>query len=103
MKLQKNQEDFFDYEAKYSDNHKIKEIFPEIEPNLKNKFEIICKKIYTFFNIKNICRIDFLVRNWEIYFLEINTIPWMTDASILPKSWKLTWRSSKELVKEFLK
>lgn len=99
MKVEKNDiQDFFDYDSKYESEEKMKETFPVIEKELKNNLESISLRIYNYFWIKWCWRIDFLVRNNEIFFLEINTIPWMTSSSILPKSWKLTGRSSKELV-----
>lgn len=103
MKLEKNsQDDFFDYESKYESEKKIRETWPEIDSFLKEQLEVNSLKIYDFFNIKWFCRIDFLVRNNEVFFLEINTIPWMTEASILPKSWKLTWRSFEELISKLI-
>ena len=88
----------FDYEAKYEDDSKIQEVFPEIEVTLKTKLEVATRKISNYFNIKWFSRIDFLVIDDQPYFLEVNTIPGMTEASILPKSWELTGRSFEELV-----
>jgi D-alanine-D-alanine ligase len=53
--------------------------------------------------LKWMSRIDYLVKNNEIFFLEVNTIPWMTEVSILPQAWKLTWRNLTELVDEVIK
>jgi D-alanine-D-alanine ligase len=44
-------------------------------------------------------RVEFIVKNWELYFLEVNTIPGMTEWSILPKAWNLTGKTNEELVK----
>jgi len=103
MKLEKKQGDFFDYTSKYEDNTKIKETFPEIEKYLEKKLIEKTEKIYDFFGLKWISRIDFLVKNNEIYFLEVNTIPWLTDVSILPQAWKLTGKSFEELIEEIIK
>ena len=100
MKLEKqSNEELFDYNSKYEDDSKIKEVFSEISEPLKSKLEDVSIKIYNFFNCKWFSRIDFLVRWDDLYFLEINTIPGMTEASILPKAWKLTWRDFEKLVK----
>lgn len=103
MKLEKvNKWDFFDFDNKYSSVPKIIETWPEIELSLKNKLEENAIKIYNFFKCKWFSRVDFLV-NWnEIYFLEVNTIPWMTDKSIVPKSWALTNRTNQELVEKII-
>ena len=103
MKLEKSENDFFDYTSKYEDNSRIKEIFPEIEETLKYRLISDTKKIYNFFNLKWISRVDFLVKDNEIYFLEVNTIPWLNENSILPQAWKLTWKSYEDLVKELIK
>ena len=104
MKVEKeNNEDLFDYESKYESEAIMKETFQEIEEKLLWKLQNDSKKIYEYFHIKGMSRIDFLVMNNEVYFLEINTIPGMTEASILPKAWNLTWKSNEELVKELIK
>lgn len=100
-KIDKNR--IFDYEAKYENASFMKETWPEIEENLQKNFEKICKKIWNFFDIKWFCRIDFIVRGEEIFFLEINTIPWMTEKSILPQSWEKTGKNFEDLVLEILK
>lgn len=101
MKVEKKKkDDFFDYDSKYENEEKMKETWPEIEKNLKNTLEKSALDCYDFFNVKWFCRVDFLVRNDEVFFLEINTIPGMTESSILPKSWKLTWKSFEELVEK---
>ena len=104
MKLEKQKiDDFFDYDAKYESEDKMKEIWPKIEKKLETKLIKYSQKLYQYFEIQWFCRVDYLV-DWEdIYFLEINTIPGMTDASILPKSWLLTWKSFEELVDEIIK
>lgn len=98
MKVQKEKWEFFDYENKYSDAPKIKETWPEIEPSLEATLAFQAKKIYNFFNCKWYSRVDFLVRNEDVFFLEINTIPGMTEWSIVPKSWAMTGRSFEELI-----
>ncbi len=104
MKLEKlNKWDFFDFDNKYSSAPKIIETWPEIEQDLKNKLENYAKQIYNFFNCKWFSRVDFLVSDNNIYFLEVNTIPWMTENSIVPKSWALTGKSKEDLVETILK
>jgi D-alanine-D-alanine ligase len=35
--------------------------------------------------MKGLCRADFIYKNEKAYFLEINSIPGLTEESILPK------------------
>lgn len=101
MKLEKqNKEDFFDYESKYESEEIMKETFPLIEDELRLKLESDTLKICKHFNIIWYARIDFLVRSNDVYFLEVNTIPGTTKASILPKAWRLAGRSDGELIEK---
>ena len=66
--------DFFDYQAKYEG--KSEEITPaKLENKLKNKLEKTAKKIYKTLKIKGLSRSEFILKNNEFYFLEINTVP----------------------------
>ena len=103
MKLEKEDDQVFDYEAKYVSEDVIKETFPEIKEPLLTKLKEESLKAYNYFNVKSMARVEFIERGWELYFLEVNTIPGMTEASILPKAWNLTWKSNEELVKELIK
>lgn len=93
----------FDYTSKYDDDSAMREVFPEIEAPLKGKLEQTSEKIFSFLGCKGVARIDYIVQAGIPYFLEVNTIPWMTKASIVPKAWALTGRSPKELIQEILK
>ncbi len=78
--------EFFDYQAKYEDGHS-REITPA---ELPEKITAVCKdttaKIYRHLNCFGICRVDFIIsQNGDMNFLEINTNPGMSKASIVPK------------------
>ncbi|MBP9600397.1 MAG: D-alanine--D-alanine ligase [Lutibacter sp.] len=79
-----SENDFFDYEAKYLG--KSKEITPaEIDSELQQKLEETAKKAYIALNMSGFSRTEYIVVNNEPYFLEMNTVPGMTTASILPQ------------------
>ncbi len=76
--------DFFDYQAKYEGNSE--EITPAlIENNLKIKLEKIARKIYKTLEIRGLSRSEFILKDDEFYFLEINTVPGLSKESILPQ------------------
>ncbi len=76
--------DFFDYQAKYEGNSE--EITPAlIENNLKIKLEKIARKIYKILKIRGLSRSEFILKDDEFYFLEINTVPGLSKESILPQ------------------
>ena len=97
-----NKEDFFDYESKYESESGMRETFPEIEQDLKEKLFSVAKKARDAFNVQWYARVDIIVRDNAPYFLEVNTIPGSTEVSILPKAWKLSWRSLEEFVEVLL-
>jgi D-alanine-D-alanine ligase len=47
-------------------------------------------------------RVDFMVREREFYCLEVNTIPGMTETSLLPKAARQNGISFGELVQRIL-
>ena len=76
--------DFFDYKAKYLGESE--EITPaRISEKVHRKLEKIAKKIYTVLNMSGITRSEFIVVNEEPYFLEMNTVPGLTNASLIPQ------------------
>ena len=76
--------DFFDYEAKYYGESE--EITPaKLNKIQKEKVEKITKEIYKKFRMRGFSRVDFIIIKNEPFFLEINSIPGMSDESIFPK------------------
>ena len=88
--------DFFDYEAKYLG--KSEEITPaRISEVIKTKVENIAKKVYTILNMSGFSRSEFILVNNEPHFLEINTVPGLTENSILPQQAQAAGISLNEL------
>ena len=76
--------DFFDYEAKYEG--KSEEITPaNITTELKNKLEKVAVKTYKALNMTGFSRTEYIIVNDEPHFLEMNTVPGLTTASIIPQ------------------
>lgn len=76
--------EFFDYEAKYEG--KSKEVCPaEIDAETTARIQEVSRKIYARFGCSGLVRVDYILSEDGLYFLEINTIPGMTSASLVPK------------------
>lgn len=76
--------EFFDYDAKY--NGHSQEVCPaEIPDSLGSLVQDTTKKIYSYFGCKGVVRMDYIAAEDGLYFLEINSIPGMTNASLVPK------------------
>jgi len=79
-----SENDFFDYEAKYEG--KSKEITPaRITDRLTKNIQQTTQAIYNQMGLEGICRIDYIIMNDIPYIIEINTIPGLSDESIIPK------------------
>jgi len=95
------EKEFFDYDAKYNLD-KTREIFPNLPSDFKKQIEEISLEIYKKFHLRDISRIDYLYKDNILYFLEINTIPWMTSTSFLPQCVNNYWYKSFSLFLEEL-
>ena len=75
--------EFFDYEAKYLGESQ--EICPaEISAELTERIQDTTEKIYRYMGCSGLVRMDYIVRDGEIFFLETNTVPGMTPMSLVP-------------------
>ncbi len=76
--------EFFDYEAKYQGLSR--EVCPaEIPDSLRERIQEVSKKIYTHLGCSGLVRVDYICSEDDLYFLEVNTIPGMTSASLVPQ------------------
>ncbi len=76
--------EFFDYEAKY--NGHSREVCPaQIPDSLKDEIQTTSKKIYEHLGCAGLVRVDYIAAEDGLYFLEVNTIPGMTSASLVPQ------------------
>ncbi len=77
--------DFFDYEAKYNANFNEEIIPARFSDEIIEKCKKISEHIYKTLNCSGIVRIDYIEKEDELYFLELNSVPGMTSESIVPK------------------
>ena len=76
--------EFFDYEAKY--NGHSREVCPaQIPDTLRDEIQEVSKKIYSHLGCAGLVRVDYISSEDGLYFLEVNTIPGMTSASLVPQ------------------
>ena len=79
-----SENDFFDYEAKYEG--KSQEITPaRISEEIKIRVEEEARKVYQILQMSGFSRSEFILVNGEPHFLEMNTVPGLTEESILPQ------------------
>jgi len=93
---------FFDYESKYSDSG-AQEICPApISKKLEQKIQSIALKIHQELGLRHMSRSDFIVKNDQPYFLEVNTIPGLTKNSLVPKAVKTAGLDFGLLLKDWI-
>jgi len=93
--------DFFDYSAKYEG--KSTEITPaNISELQKSNVTKIAKKIYKKLGLKGFSRSEFIFIGDTPFFIEINSIPGMTNDSILPKQAENSGISLKDICSEVI-
>lgn len=79
-----SENDFFDYEAKYLG--KSQEITPaRISEDKAELVRTLAKKVYNVLKLKGFSRSEYIFKNGEPHLLEVNTVPGLTAASILPQ------------------
>ena len=76
--------EFFDYEAKYKGQSR--EVWPAHIPDaLRDEIQEVSKKVYAHLGCTGLVRVDYIASEDGLYFLEVNTIPGMTAASLVPQ------------------
>lgn len=78
---------FFDYDAKY--HGASQEICPgRFSLETKEQLQMLAARIHQLLGLRHYSRSDFIVTPQGIYFLEINTLPGLTEESLVPKALK---------------
>jgi len=96
--------EFFDYESKYTPgmcNHIIPARIPEdLQKNIAN----LSKLVYKAIGCRGYSRVDFIIdKKGNPFVLEINTLPGMTEMSLVPDAARAVGISFEELVDRIVK
>ncbi len=76
--------EFFDFEAKYEGASS--EVTPaEISPELEQQIKARTAKIYEALNCSGFVRIDYILVGETFHLIEVNTVPGLSEASIIPQ------------------
>ena len=92
----RSKSEFFDYKAKYEGASQ--EVTPaEIDRELALKIQQTSAAIYEKLDFKGMCRIDYIIRGNEYFMLEVNSIPGLSEESIVPQQAKAYGLTLEEL------
>jgi D-alanine-D-alanine ligase len=93
---------FFDYKAKYTKGA-ADEITPaRISDSVTRLVQETTEFLYKKLELKGICRLDYIYSNNELFFLEANITPGMSERSIVPQQAEYIGISLKQLFSEVI-
>ncbi len=94
---------FFDYENKYN-AHGADEICPApISEQLSNTIQDLALRAHDALALSGYSRSDFIIHENKPFLLEVNTLPGMTNASLLPKEAATFGMDFPELIAELIR
>ena len=77
--------EFFDFESKYTDDG-TQEITPaRIDMAMYDQVMKLTEQIYYWIHAKGMIRVDYMICGGEIFLIEVNTTPGLSEASIIPQ------------------
>ncbi|MEO8273060.1 MAG: D-alanine--D-alanine ligase family protein [Chloroflexota bacterium] len=76
--------EFYDYASKYTPGLSETSTRAEVSDATRERMRKLARDAYRALGAEGFSRIDFLVRNEEVYLSEINTIPGFTPISLFP-------------------
>jgi D-alanine-D-alanine ligase len=96
--------EFYDYEAKYTDGMMTFTIPAALEPARTREVRDLAVRAFAAIDCAGYARCDFFVERatGQIIVNEINTIPGMTAMSAFPRLWEATGVGNRELVDEIV-
>jgi D-alanine-D-alanine ligase len=93
---------FFDYKAKYTPGA-CREICPaDLSQSIDESVRVCAKKAHQALMCSVWSRTDMIIRDERVYVLETNTIPGMTEQSLVPLAGKTAGFSLSELVEKMI-
>ncbi|MCM8767392.1 MAG: D-alanine--D-alanine ligase [Candidatus Omnitrophica bacterium] len=80
---------FYDYKAKYTKGESFHIIPPDLPEKIIKKIEKVAEKTYKILKCSGFARMEIIVdKNYNLFVLDVNTIPGLTKISLLPDAAK---------------
>jgi D-alanine-D-alanine ligase len=90
--------EYFDYEAKYKKGMADEVVPADVTEQQSVQCQDISRLLYEKLNCKGVVRFDYIFTGEDFYFLEVNTVPGLTKASIVPNMARAHGWSFTELI-----
>ncbi len=101
--LVSEEDEFYSYEAKYSDNSKTTTtVSAKLDPETEAKVQAMAEAVYRGLRCAGLARVDFFLVDGQPYFNEINTLPGFTNISMYPKMMENGGISQKDLITKLI-
>jgi D-alanine-D-alanine ligase len=98
-----SKKEFFDYEAKYTPGMSDEITPARIPAETARKVQETSSLIYDLLDCRGVVRMDYILVNEIPWFLEVNTIPGMSQHSIIPKQASISGLSLNDLFSILIK
>ena len=95
------QEEFYNFEAKYNRTDTSYN-FPFFEEDKLDKLKKLSKNAFDLLGCDKWGRVDLIEYEEKFYFIEVNTVPGMTETSLVPKSAEKEGLNFFELIKKII-
>ncbi len=97
-----SKKEYFDFEAKYNPTLADELIPAPIDSELETVIKSMSSFLYRSLGCNGVVRMDYIVGDETIHFLEVNTIPGMSAASIVPQMARAYGWTNQELISRVL-
>ncbi|WP_125713413.1 D-alanine--D-alanine ligase family protein [Companilactobacillus kedongensis] len=95
---------WYDFDHKFQDNSVTHFITPpELDDETHKRMQEMTKETFDALAMSNYGRVDFLLRDSELYVMEANTLPGMTPRSLMPREAEAVGISYPDLCEKIIK
>jgi D-alanine-D-alanine ligase len=99
-----SENEFYDFESKYTPGMCHHIIPARVEQQIQDKIADLSRKVYKSLGCRGYARVDFIIdKEGNPFVLEINTIPGMTEMSLVPDAARAAGISFEELVEKIVR
>lgn len=94
--------EFFDYDAKYNEASRDEITPARIPADIFEKCLRLSERIFDFLNCDGFARVDYMLQGEDLYVIELNTVPGMSEVSLLPQQCEVYGLSKKDMITKIL-
>lgn len=94
--------EFFDFDSKYTVGGATEITPARLYDNVIKECRDLSVRLYKLIGCHGIVRVDFILKDGVFYFLEINTVPGMTETSFIPQQLHAMGKTLKEVVSQVI-